>query len=50
MWKRQLHGKFKTYRNSLANLTRQSKGNCYKKHFEENKKNLIKVWKGIHPY
>ena len=32
--------------NSLANLTRQSKQNYYKKYFEENKKNLIKIWKG----
>ena len=26
---------------------RQSKQNYYEKHFEENKTNLIKVWKGI---
>ena len=45
--KQHLHEKFKIYRNSLANLTRQSKQNYYKKYFKENKKNLIKVWKGI---
>ena len=46
-WKQHLHGKFKIYRNSLVNLTRQSKQNHYKKYFEENKTNLIKIWKGI---
>ena len=39
--KQHLQEKFKTYRNSLANSTRQSKQNYYKKHFEENKTNLI---------
>ena len=42
-----LQEKFKIYWNSLANLTRKSKHNYYKKYFEENKTNLIKVWKGI---
>ena len=42
-----LHEKFKVHRNSLANLTRQSKQNYCKKNFEENKTNLNKVWKGI---
>ena len=42
--KQHLHEKFKIYRNSLANLTRQNKQNYYKKHFEENRTNLIKVW------
>ena len=45
--KQHLHKKFKTYRNCLANLTRQSKENYYQKYFEENRTNLIKVWKGI---
>ena len=45
--KQHLHEKFKIYRNSLANLTRQSKQNYYKKYLEENKTNFIKVWKGI---
>ena len=45
--KQRVHEKFKIYRNSLACLTRQSKQNYYKKYFEENKSNLIKVWKGI---
>ena len=45
--KQHLHKKFKTYKNSLANLTRQSKENYYQRHFEENKTNLIKVCKGI---
>ena len=42
-----LHEKFKVHRNSLANLTKQSKQNYYKKYFEENKTNLNKVWKGM---
>ena len=45
--KQLLHEKFKSYSNSLVNLTRESKENYYKKYFEENKTNLIKVWKGI---
>ena len=45
--KQHLHGKFKIYQNSLANLTRQSKQNYCKKYFEENKTSLIKVWKNI---
>ena len=45
--KQHLHEKFKIYRNSFANLIKQSKQNYYKKHFEENKTNLIKVWKAI---
>ena len=45
--KQHLHKKFKTYRNCLTNLTRQSKENYYQKYFEENRTNLIKVWKGI---
>ena len=38
---------FKIYRNLLANLTRPNKQYYYKKYFEENKTNLIKVWKGV---
>ena len=45
--KQHLHEKFKMYGNSLASLTRQTKQNYYKKYFEENESNLIKVWKGI---
>ena len=45
--KQHFHGKLKIYWNSLANLTRQSKQNYYKKYFEENKTSLIKVWKSI---
>ena len=39
-----LHQQFKNYRNILSNLTKKSKENYYKEYFEENKKNLIKVW------
>ena len=42
-----LHQQFKNYRNILSNLTKKSKENCYKEYFQENKNNLIKVWKGI---
>ena len=45
--KQHLHEKFKIYRNLLANLTKPNKQYYYKKYFEENKTNLIKVWKGI---
>ena len=46
-WKEYVHEKFKIYRDFLGNLLRQSKQNYYKKYFEENKKNLIKLWKSI---
>ena len=42
-----LHQQFKNYRNILSNLTKKSKENYYKEYFQENKNNLIKVWKGI---
>ena len=49
--KEHLHEKFKIYRNTFANLTRQTKQNYYKTYFEENKTNLkvlkSEVWKGI---
>ena len=33
--KQHIHEKLKTYKNSLANLTKQSKQNYYKKHFKK---------------
>ena len=42
-----LHQQFKNYRNILSNLTKKSKENYYKEYFQENKSNLIKVWKGM---
>ena len=42
-----LHQQFKNYRNILSNLTKKSKENYYKEYFQENRNNLIKVWKGI---
>ena len=50
--KEHLHEKFKIYRNSFANLTRQSKQNYYKTYFEEKNKTNSKVlksevWRGI---
>ena len=45
--KQNLHEKFKTFRNSLANLIREGNKNYYEKHFDEDKTNVIKVWKGI---
>ena len=42
-----LNQQFKNYRNILSNLTKKSKENYFKEYFQENKNNLIKVWKGI---
>ena len=45
--RKQHHQIFKTFRNSLVNLTIKYQENSYKKDFEGNKTNMIKVWKGI---
>ena len=38
---------FKTYRNSLNKIIKLSKANYYYQFFEENKRKINKVWKGI---
>ena len=45
--KEELHELYKTYKNYLKKITRQSKANYYCEFFEENKKKLNKVWQGI---
>ena len=42
-----LHDQFKTYRNYLVTLTRNSKESYFAKYFEDNKKHTKKVWKAI---
>ena len=38
---------FKSYRNSIATLTKRSKSNHYTKYFNKHSKNMQKVWTGI---
>ena len=45
--KQELKEKYKTYKNRLAKLTRNSKANHFNKFFYQNKSNLLKVWDGI---
>ena len=45
--KAELHSRYKTYKNLLVKLTRKSKDSHYKKFFEVNKLNALKVWQGI---
>ena len=45
--KTELHIKYKSYRNLLSTLMRNSKGNYFGRIFEDNLKYLISTWKGI---
>ena len=45
--KAELRSRYKTYKNLLVKLTRKSKDSHYKKFFEENKLNALKIWEGI---
>ena len=45
--KRELHASYKTLRNSIQILIKDSKMNFYKTYFTRNNKNLRKVWQGI---
>ena len=45
--KEQLNTEFKTLKNELTTLTRQSKKDYYNQYFTVNTKNLQKIWKGI---
>ena len=47
MIKQILFNDYKTYRNSIVELTKKSKLNYYKNYFSQNSNNLRKVWKGI---
>ena len=38
---------YKTLKNEITTLSKQSKKDYYKKYFTENKDNLQKIWKGI---
>lgn len=47
-WQKEiLHNQFKTYRNYLVTLIRNSKEPFFPKYFEVNKKDTKKAWKGI---
>ena len=43
----ELNNNYKTQKNEITNLTRQSKKAYYDKYFTENKNNLKKIWQGI---
>lgn len=43
----QKHNLFKNYRNWLVKIQRASKANYYKTFFDDNKRNLNKLWSGI---
>ena len=43
----ELHNLFKKYRNSINNIIKVSKAKYYHQCFNINKRNLLKVWKGI---
>ena len=45
--KKQLHEKYKIYRNQIVTLTRVCKENYYQSFFENNKTNSKKIWSGI---
>ena len=45
--KQELKEKYKTYKNRLTKLTRDSKANHFNNFFYQNKSNLLKVWDGI---
>ena len=45
--KQELKEKYKTYKNRLTKLTRNSKANHFNNFFYQNKSNLLKVWDGI---
>ena len=45
--KEEMHNLFKSYSNSLNNITRLRKANHYKNFFEDSKNKLNKVWIGI---
>ena len=45
--KSDLHNKFKKYCNLILTLSRKSKDSYFKRFFEEQKKNGLKIWQGI---
>ena len=45
--KKQLHEKYKLYRNQIVTLTRVCKENYYQSFFENNKTNSKKIWSAI---
>ena len=45
--KTELHIKYKSYKNMLSTLMKQSKQNYFTKLFENNLRNLKNTWKGI---
>ena len=42
-----LYNQFKTYRNTINEPTKVSKGKHYQKYFREHRKNMLKTWNGI---
>ena len=42
------HNSYKKYRNKITELLTISKQTYYQNYFEENKKNLKRIWQGIH--
>ena len=45
--KEELHKLYKAYKNHVTNLSRRSKESYFKNLFEENKKNMYKIWQEI---
>ena len=45
--RKSLYSKYKTIRNKVTNMKRESKINYYKNFFDMNKANTSKIWKGI---
>ena len=45
--KEQSYTQYKSLKNEITTLTRQSKKEYYNHYFSENSKNLYKIWKGI---
>lgn len=45
-----LEARYKTYRNKIVSICRQSKSNFYQKYFRENMKNISKIWKGVNNF
>ena len=45
--KEQSYTHYKSLKNEITTLTRQSKKEYYNHYFSENSKNLYKIWKGI---
>ena len=48
--KEYLHERYKTYRNSIVNLIRNSKKIYFTNYFQTNSKNSKKIWQGINDY